>query len=121
MEPFLDVGQQPGDAQDGDDHGLIADLIHGQAEEVPHLDGSGLSSRLDLVGAGQLGGDHGGPHGRTEIDVAAEALDGGEADKHREEGEGGRGDEVDDVVVVREPREPVDKAVRTSGVVRGNE
>ena len=88
---------------------------------MPHLNGAGLPSRLDLVGAGQLGGDHGGPHGRAQVDVATEALDCGEADEHRQEGEGCRGDEVDDVVVVGEPREPVDQPVGASGVVRGDE
>ena len=70
---------------------------------MPDLNSAGLSSRLDLVGTGQLGGHHGGPHGRTQVDVATEAFDCGEADEHRQEGEGCRGYEVDDVVVVGKP------------------
>ena len=60
-------------------------------------------------------------HGGAEVDVASEALDRREADEDREECEGRGGDEVDDVIVVSEPREPVDESVGACGVVRGHE
>jgi len=49
------------------------------------------------IGAGQRARDHGRPHGRTQVGVAAEALGRREADEDRQEGEGGRRDEIDEL------------------------
>ena len=95
VQPLLNGGQNPCDAQHRDDHRLVADLVDLEAEEVPRGVGAGkgpegISSILigHRVGGQQGTGDHGCAHRGTQVNIAPEPLGCGEADEDGEEGEG---------------------------------
>ena len=84
---------------------LVADLGDVHAEDVPVANRLLTGQRRARVpGVEEVGGHHGRTDCGTQVDVATEALGGGEADEHRQGGEGGGGNHVDQGRVVSDRR-----------------
>ena len=119
---LFDEAHDVGDGERRDDLRLVADLRDVHAEHVPVLDfglaGEG-GARVPRVE--EVPGDHRRAEGCAEVDVAAEALRGGESDEDGERGEGGGRDHVDEVRVVGDPGEHLDDRLRAEEALGGED
>ena len=125
VEELLNVGQDKGNQHDGQHGTLVARLLNLQTEKVPVLHRvRAFSTRqrcCDVVAVHQSRGHHCGTHGQTQVGVTAKDLGGGEANQHRQEGEGSRGEQVDDIREVSPFREKFNNCLRTKNTLRGQE
>ena len=123
MEELLNVRQDEGDQHDGQHGTLVARLLNLQTEEVPVLHRVGAFSTrqgcCDFVAVHQCRGDHCGTHGQTQVGITAEDLGGGEADQHRQEGEGSGGEQVNDIREVSPFGVHCDEALGAEDVLGG--